>query len=373
VFGLFFFRMGIYCIVVYIQQHDKFSLGRLKPNTFYVIADDKGDKSSNIPEDITDAMFGQDRTKKRNIIVNPKNIRSYDVLQRQIGGLMCRNKPPIEIMDREDMTGIEKFKACVVGVDGGNERRGVPAPPQVVPLSDGTANPVDEYGNYAYDPKMVEMEDSRELPFIMVRFCLFICVKCLIDEWACVQMIFWFIVTVCDSGIRDEYYGMAGGPENATFRALVEKYISMAKKSISEYVQNIIEPCGINDTIKYMVEGKEHSVVVCHGIRKQSLTATLTAKLGSAVSKRALPDEYNTTLKRQYHCLYCGIVFNVCARKELRGKHVECIQKAVSKPSHFVQRQVLGKTCLKKKDARCVDSLVDGHVYIGWQYKPTTP
>lgn len=115
---------------------------------------------------------------------------------------MCRNAPPDEIIESVTLSPIEKLLAACLGTDGGDCRRAKAAPPLMVQLNFGTANPIDEEGNRAFNEENLKKGKNSELPFVLA--------------------LLWMVTTMGEVA-RDSMYGLVGDDGNEVFDTLLKQ------------------------------------------------------------------------------------------------------------------------------------------------------
>lgn len=130
---------------------------------------------------------------KEDINIKKKFEMEVNTTVAPVGCYLCRNDAPEAVIQQENLSLAEKMSAAVLGLEGGDNRRSYAAPPMMVGLSGGTANPTDAMGEYAYNKRALETQGSFEI--------------------ACLIPILWVTTTLAEA-VRHPLQGLAGDDGN---------------------------------------------------------------------------------------------------------------------------------------------------------------
>lgn len=307
-----------------------------------MVVDDQFDGKLDMNADIRSGLIGRPRTQKVNIMINPKNVNAYRLSVHQVGAVMCRNQVPKEIADRPDLSATEKWQGAVVGVGGGDMRRGKPCPPMMQPLHDGTANPIDHKGRYAYNKDAFEHEDGREIPFIMA--------------------IMWCVTTMGES-VRNTNYGLCGANANEDLLKTVDRYVSVEPVDITASINNYIDVRGV-PLVEYDIppRGASRKAVklsVWNSVSVGLVRTYLASTHGATVANRTLPPEFK--VRSTFHCQACWRAFT--GFRKQKSQYEDNIARRIE--AHPDSSPYLTQPCPKHPNKRCIDMLTRSDVVLG--------
>jgi hypothetical protein len=306
------------------KDYDQFTAASIfSPNTQLFVGEDTFDGPSNAP-DAVKSVLGRPQDTVVPVAINPKGVQATKLAFNATGGITCRNRP--EPTGAVGKTPYEVWQGAALGYNQGDERRSCPAEPMTTTFQDGTANPVDELGNLAYNCGLLEGINATEPAFVNV---------------------FMFLATSL-SNSHVSQYGLCGDDGTDVLLDKIETYANKTKIDVGHILANSMHTEDTNlASLSYL--GCKNTLVARPGVLLSNLKLFVIKEAGAPSStKISVPKEYKA--KRQIACATCGMWLSGVRTDDILPQ-IEKFKRKV--PDH----PFLTRPCPYNPSGYCIDSL----------------
>jgi hypothetical protein len=326
-------------------DHDRYSFSMLKNTTFLATTEDGSDGVVELPAKFMGGFLGGARgTCGGGININAKY--GHESLQEihRIGCYAMRNEPPKNVLDRMDLGPYEQVRASIVGSGGGKDRRVKVAPPAMIELHNGTANPVDEHGDAAFRDVALRHRTS---------------------EIAALICVLWAVATIGDV-IRDDLGGLAGEDGNENLDALCAAYLGMktrVSKSVLDGLIQEVPPIVFEYTLPGSSTVKNISMAPSVSVRE--VKKQYNARSGNKNKIKELPASMAKE-SRVWTCASCMISFGGTGggvgdfKTTVPIAHAHCTA---------LNKDELIRTCPANPSVRCFENLQFKRGMRGYRFR----